>query len=98
MPENELARDCVMPEGPPDDMKIVCALVTSIPRDGDNNSEMWTTVDPNKTNVRAKAVSKLIQVLPVTSLSHEIASVSNDNVTGLLALLVPGGQELLLRV
>jgi hypothetical protein len=73
MPENELARDCVMPEGPPDDMKIICALLTSIPRDGDNNSELWTTVDPNKTNVRAKAVSKLIQVSPLDVLPAPIA-------------------------
>jgi hypothetical protein len=62
MPSNELARDTVMPEGPPDDMKIMCALLTSIPRDGDNNSELWTTVDQNKTNVRSKGVMKLIQV------------------------------------
>lgn len=61
MPENELARDCVMPEGPPDDMKIMCAMLTAIPRDGDNNSELWTTVDKDKTNVRSKAFMKLIQ-------------------------------------
>lgn len=67
MPDNELARDCVMPEGPPDSMSIICALLTSIPRDGDNNNEKWTTVDPNKTNVRAKAVSKLIQVSVTTT-------------------------------
>jgi hypothetical protein len=65
VPTNELARDTVMPEGPPDDMKIMCALLTAIPRDGDNNSELWTTVDPNKTNVRSKAVMKLIQVTSI---------------------------------
>jgi hypothetical protein len=74
MPENELARDCVMPEGPPDDMKIICALLTAIPRDGDNNSELWTTVDQNKTNVRSKAVSKLIQVMQMLAFLQSAVS------------------------
>lgn len=59
-PDNELARDCAMPEGPPDSFEGMCQLLTAIPRDGDNNSELWTTVDKDKTNVRAKAIMKLI--------------------------------------
>ena len=30
-------------------------------RDDDHNVEQWTTVDPNRTNVREKAVQKLLQ-------------------------------------
>ena len=37
------------------------ALLNSIPRDADYNSELWTTVDKDRTNVRAKAVSKILQ-------------------------------------
>lgn len=59
-PENELAQDTAMPEGPPDQFEAMCQLLTAIPRDGDNNSQLWTTVDKDKTNVRAKAVLKLI--------------------------------------
>lgn len=54
MPTNELAKDCVMPEGPGTDFEIICRLLLQVPRDGDNNSEQWTTVDPNKTNIRAR--------------------------------------------
>jgi hypothetical protein len=58
--KSALARDTAMPEGPPDSFEALCQLLTAIPRDGDNNSELWTTVDKDKTNVRAKAVMKLI--------------------------------------
>ena len=36
------------------------SLFNSIPRDADHTSEMWTTVDKNRDNVRAKAVYKLL--------------------------------------
>lgn len=49
-----------MPEGPGGDFEALCQLLAGIPRDGEHNSELWTTVDKDKTNVRAKAVSKLI--------------------------------------
>ena len=45
MPDNELAKDCNMPEGPGDGFNGMCQLLTAIPRDGDNDSELWTTVD-----------------------------------------------------
>jgi hypothetical protein len=61
MPENELAQDCVLPEGPPDKFEIMNALLNSIPRDANYDSELWTTVDKERTNVRVKAVSKIIQ-------------------------------------
>lgn len=37
------------------------SLFNAIPRNADHESEMWTTVDPNKTNVRAKGVYKMIK-------------------------------------
>jgi hypothetical protein len=61
MPENELAQDCVLPEGPPDKFEIMNALLNSIPRDANYDSELWTTVDKERTNVCVKAVSKIIQ-------------------------------------
>lgn len=60
VPEGELAMDCMLPEGPPHNLEIMQSLFNSIPRDADHTAEMWTTVDPNKTNVRAKAVYKLL--------------------------------------
>jgi hypothetical protein len=101
MPENELARDCVMPEGPQDDMRIMCALLTSIPRDGDNNSELWTTVDPNKTNVRSKGIMKLIQVcssvVVVKPTLHRFATLLTVRYAGVLHLPDSHVQERLLR-
>jgi hypothetical protein len=61
IPESELAADCVMPEGPPERFETMNALLMAIPRDGDHNSEMWTTVDRDRTNIRDKARLKLIQ-------------------------------------
>ena len=61
MPDNELASDCVMPEGPPEKAENLNALLSAIPRDDDHMIEHWTTVDPNRTNVREKAVQKLLQ-------------------------------------
>ena len=61
MPETELAMDCMLPEGPPDRFEIVNQLLNAIPRDGDYDSEMWTTVDKDKTNVRQKAKNKLVK-------------------------------------
>ena len=60
MPESELAMDCVLPEGPPDKFEVMASLFNCIPRDADHTAEMWTTVDKDKTNVRAKAVYKLL--------------------------------------
>ena len=37
------------------------ALLHGIPHDADYDAEIWTTVDMNRTNVRAKAVSKILQ-------------------------------------
>jgi hypothetical protein len=37
------------------------ALLNSIPRDANYDSELWTTVDKDRTNVRVKAVSKILQ-------------------------------------
>ncbi len=37
------------------------ALLNSIPRDANYDSELWTTVDKERTNVCVKAVSKIIQ-------------------------------------
>ncbi len=54
MPEGELAMDCVLPEGPPNQYEIVASLFNCIPREADHNAELWTTVDKDKTNVRAK--------------------------------------------
>jgi hypothetical protein len=45
MPETELASDCMLPEGPPDNFEIMNELLNAIPRDADYNSELWTTVD-----------------------------------------------------
>ena len=61
MPTDELARDCIMPEGPPDNIEGMNQLLTVIPRDGDNNSELWTTVDKEKNNVRSRALMKLLK-------------------------------------
>jgi hypothetical protein len=61
MPSDELARDCIMPEGPPDNLEGMNQLLTVIPRDGDNNSELWTTVDKEKNNVRSRALMKLLK-------------------------------------
>lgn len=36
-------------------------LLNAIPRDGDYNSELWTTVDKDKTNIRERGMMKLIQ-------------------------------------
>ena len=36
------------------------SLFNSIPRDADHTAELWTTVDKDKTNVRARAVYKLL--------------------------------------
>jgi hypothetical protein len=44
-PDNSLAQCAAMPEGPPESFEAMCQLLTAIPRDGDNNSELWTTVD-----------------------------------------------------
>ena len=60
VPDGELASDCVLPEGPPNNYEVMASLFNSQPRDADHTAEMWTTVDPNKTNVRAKAVYKLL--------------------------------------
>jgi hypothetical protein len=99
IPNNELARDTVMPEGPPDDMKIMCALLTAIPRDGDNNSELWTTVDQNKTNVRSKAVMKLIQVYfyRVLTCVFKLTPLRRELDAGILSLPGAHGEKLLLR-
>lgn len=59
-PDNELAKDLACPEGVEDSFNVMNQLLTAIPRDGDNNSELWTTVDKDKTNVRSKGVMKLI--------------------------------------
>jgi hypothetical protein len=61
MPDNELARDCVMPEGPPDGFEAMCQLLSTIPRDGENNAELWTTVDKQQNGVRERAYVKLIK-------------------------------------
>lgn len=37
------------------------ALLNAIPRDADHNSEMWTTVDRERNNVREKAILRLLQ-------------------------------------
>jgi hypothetical protein len=50
-----------MPEGPPDTFDNMCQLLSAIPRDGENNSELWTTVDKNKTGVREGGKLKLIK-------------------------------------
>jgi hypothetical protein len=50
-----------MPEGPPDSFDSMCQLLSNIPRDGENNAELWTTVDKDKTGVRADGKLKLIK-------------------------------------
>lgn len=60
-PTDELAQDYVMPEGPSDSFPVVNTLFTQIPRDGDHNSVMITTVDQNRDNVRAKGICKVLQ-------------------------------------
>lgn len=52
---------CLSVQGPPDRFDTVNQLLNSIPRDGDYDSELWTTVDKDKTNVRQKAKSKLVK-------------------------------------
>jgi hypothetical protein len=50
-----------MPEGPSDTFDTMCQLLSAIPRDGENNSELWTTVDKDKTGVRDRGKLKLIK-------------------------------------
>ena len=48
-------------QGPPNNFDIMNALLQGIPRDANYDSELWTTVDKDRTNVRVKAVSKILQ-------------------------------------
>jgi hypothetical protein len=58
---DELAQDCVFPEGIPDSFTIMNALLNAIPRDAEFDSQMWTTVDLAKNNMRSKMVSRLLK-------------------------------------
>jgi hypothetical protein len=49
------------PQGPPDNFAIMQAIFNAIPRDSDHNSVMWNSVDMDKTNVRTKAVYRVLQ-------------------------------------
>lgn len=60
MPDNDLLKNCVIPEGLQNKFEVVNAFLNSIPRDADFKSEKWTTVDPEKNNSRLKAVLKLL--------------------------------------
>lgn len=62
IPQNDLANNCILPEGLPENFNSMNMLLGSIPRDAEHDSELWTTVDPNKTNVRKKGRYKLIKV------------------------------------
>lgn len=50
-----------MKQGPPDKFEVMQSLFNTIPRNADHDAVLWTTVDPNKTNVRAKAVYKMLK-------------------------------------
>jgi hypothetical protein len=60
LPE-ELAQDCIFPEGVPDSFSIMNALLQGIPRDADYDSQLWTTVDMDRNNMRKKMISKMVQ-------------------------------------
>ena len=49
---------CFCLQGPPEKIEVMVSLFNSIPRDADHTTELWTTVDKNKDNVRSKAVVK----------------------------------------
>lgn len=63
-PTGELARDCNAPEslvsGSSDPFNSMCQALTAIPRDGDHNSTLLSTIDKDKTNIRQTVRLKLI--------------------------------------
>ena len=60
MPDNDLAMDCVLPEGPPDNFEAMSALFHNIPRDAGHDATMYNTVDKGRNNIRDKAVYKVM--------------------------------------
>lgn len=85
-------------QGPPERFEIMNALLNAIPRDADFNSELWTTVDRDRTNVREKAILRLIQVslFDVTDcfLSSQKVAHCFFPLAGIFPLHCPHGQEL----
>jgi hypothetical protein len=60
VPDNELAMDCVLPEGPPDNFEAMASLFNNIPRDQGHDAELWNTADKKNNNIRDKLVYKLL--------------------------------------
>ncbi len=78
MPETELAADCMLPKGPPDQFDTMNLLLHTIPHDADYNSEHWTTVDKD---------NQIPLVGPQQTIGHAHTPTCNSSALGLMHIM-----------